>query len=143
MASQRAYCEYLHDWADTHRNDGVVGISPMTFDEWEILEDRKREETVTAPRYLQVYYEGQETQTCDTYALMIPSTVTDSELKEAIRDLAVVYSDEKYVDKDMLEVTDEMLDTLASKWNGKWSLLDIFGVLEVEGYGYERKFSED
>lgn len=139
MTKQEAYCQYLRNWANSHSGIGFEGMTPACFDEWECSERREIAGQLGTTYFLQINYEGQDADTHDTVALLLPDIVTEDDLYEAIQTLTAIYGDEKYGDEDMLDLTDEMLDELVSRWQGSWNYLTVFGVMEVNGY--ERKFS--
>lgn len=139
MKKQEAYCQYLRQWADSHSSIGFEGCCPACFDEWEQSERAEITEPLTATYFLQIKYNDQNSDVFDTVALILPEAVTEADLYEEIQSMVTIYGDVRYEDEDMLELSDEMLDALTSRWGGSWNYLSVFGAMEVDGYA--RRFS--
>lgn len=89
---------------------------------------------------LQVTYEGQDSYIVDTVIFTVPDDTTPAAFENACESAGAVFSASEYRDLDQVDVTTEMLDSIAAELNGTWEMMDIMTIISVDDDG-DRKMS--
>lgn len=96
------------------------------------MSERTQPEELHSAFSLQIVYFEQDSRANDTVRFDIPSEISEEEFIKAVEKAAHEYSDDRYLDADHLEVTDEMLDAIALSTGGKWDYVGLAGVISVQ-----------
>lgn len=117
-----------------HDLPGYVSLG--TVDALRALLVRRSGDIEPKRRYmLQIAYADQESRVADTIVFTVPGDTTPAAFENACETACRTFSAGEYRDLDRIDVTVEMLDSIAAELGGTWEHLQIMSIVSVDADG--------